>query len=102
MSKCLEQSCQRSGQRSHECVLQAELASAQGLAVVPSEKISKILVTKLSNYQRKNSDFGIFNHEGGATSLFPGLVVETGFSDALKKTRREIYVCGSTSQTTKY
>lgn len=48
------------------------------------------LVTRLANGICKNSDCGLFSHEGGRSLVFPGIVVETGFSDPLKKSRRDI------------
>jgi hypothetical protein len=73
-----------------ECATQEgyEWYLAQG--VNPFERISKILVTRLENNQRKDADSAIFNHEGGSSTLFPGIVVETGLSDALQKSRRDI------------
>jgi hypothetical protein len=39
---------------------------------------------------RKNSDAGIHNHESGGGTLYPGIVVETGFSDSQHKSRRDL------------
>lgn len=47
-------------------------------------------MTRLGSGVRKNSDAGIFNHTSGRGTLFPGVVVECGFSDTLKKSKRDI------------
>jgi hypothetical protein len=44
------------------------------------------LLTRLTNGIR--NDCGLFSHEGEKSSIVPG-VVETGFSDPLKKSRRD-------------
>jgi hypothetical protein len=49
-----------------------------------------IPVTRLKNNIRKNSDAGLFNFTSGPATLFPGVVVEVGYSDSLKKSRRDI------------
>jgi hypothetical protein len=48
------------------------------------------LVTRMRNGVRKNSDMGIYNHSSGNATLYPGIVVECGFPDLLKKARRDI------------
>ena len=68
----------------------ARLSSRTG-CTIPFQKMSDKLVTCLSNVIRKNSDGGLFSHEGGGkSSVFPSIVVETGFSDTGKQSRRDI------------
>ena len=48
-------------------------------------------MTKLKNSVRKIADAGIYNHESGRGTIYPGIVIETGFfSDTQKKARRDI------------
>ena len=48
------------------------------------------LVTRMRNGIRTNADMGLYNHSSGSATLYPGIVVECGFSDSLKKARRDI------------
>ena len=48
-------------------------------------------MVKLTNDIRKNGDAGLYcDDANGLTPVFPGIVVETGFSDVLHKSRRDI------------
>ena len=48
-------------------------------------------MVKLTNGIRKNGDAGLYcDDSNGFTPVFPGIVVETGFSDLLTKSRRDI------------
>jgi hypothetical protein len=47
-------------------------------------------VNKLENGIRKNADSGLYNRASGTSTMFPGVVVEVGYSDPLKKSRRDI------------
>jgi len=44
----------------------------------------------MTNGIRKNADMGLYNHTSGNGTLYPGIVVECGFSDSVKKARRDI------------
>ena len=39
---------------------------------------------------RKNSDGAFYNRASSLATMFPGVVVEVGYSDSLKKARRDI------------
>jgi len=52
--------------------------------------ISNISVTKLRNGVRKNADGALYNRASGTATMFPGVVVEVGYADSLKKSRRDI------------
>ena len=56
-------------------------------ALVKIYHISNILVTRLTNGVRKNADGGLYNRASGAATMFPGVVVEVGYRDSLKKSR---------------
>jgi hypothetical protein len=47
-------------------------------------------VTRLQNSVRKNADAGIYNQESGRGTIYPGIVIETAFSDTQTKARRDI------------
>jgi len=44
----------------------------------------------MGNGVRKNADMGLYNHSSGHATMYPGIVVECGFPDSLKKARRDI------------
>jgi len=52
--------------------------------------VLNILVNRLKDGVRKNGDGGVFNRTSGAQTMLPGVVVEVGYADSLKKTRRDI------------
>ena len=44
----------------------------------------------MKNNVRKNGDAGLYTHVSGNGVIFPGVVVECGYSDSLPKSRRDI------------
>jgi len=49
-----------------------------------------LAVTPLKNGVRKNGDGHIYTHQNGQATFFPGIVVEVGFGDSRRKSRRDI------------
>lgn len=44
----------------------------------------------MRNGVRKNGDAHLYSHQSGQSTLYPGIVVEVGYSDSRQKSRRDI------------
>lgn len=44
----------------------------------------------LNSGVRKNGDAHLYSHQSGQATLFPGLVIEIGYSDSRRKSRRDV------------
>jgi hypothetical protein len=46
----------------------------------------------MRNGVRKNGDAHLYSHQSGQSTVYPGIVVEVGYSDSRKKSRCDIHL----------